>query len=163
MAKRRRFWVSAYLFVGLSDNGDVQWRVSGNNRRGEYIHQKLAIDRVAANFSSGFRTFIHHSSKPPEYITQYSLAADEVTNGRIPDTMAQKTFHIELRCIGVDDEAKFEAIKKAARMAAKQQHAQAMLVCAADSPPQIMLYGEDFINGKKEIEQSSKDDDNPEE
>jgi hypothetical protein len=70
--------------------------------------------------------------------------------------MAQKTFHIELRCINVDDPAKFEAIKKATQQAARQLHAQAMLVCAADTPPQIIIYGEDFISGKKEIEQTEE-------
>lgn len=73
--------------------------------------------------------------------------------------MAQKTFHIELRCIGVDDEVKFNAIKKAAQAAARQLHAQAMLVCGGDTPPQIILYGEDFINGKKELEGGTQDAD----
>ena len=71
--------------------------------------------------------------------------------------MAQKTFHIELRCVDVDDPKKFDAIKKAAQIAARQLHAQAMLVCAGQTPPQILLYGEDFINGKKEIETAVED------
>lgn len=70
---------------------------------------------------------------------------------------SQKTFHIELRCVGVDDPAKFEAVKKATQSAARQLHAQAMLVCAADSPPQIIIYGEDFIHGKKEIDAGTDD------
>jgi hypothetical protein len=72
--------------------------------------------------------------------------------------MAQRTFHIELRCIGVDDDKKFAAIKKAAQLAAKQLHAQAMLVCDSATPPQIILYGEDFINGKKEIEATTDEE-----
>jgi len=72
--------------------------------------------------------------------------------------MAQKTFHIELRCVNVDDDKKFNSIKKAAQKAARQLHAQAMLVCAGDTPPQILLYGEDFINGRKEIEAGSDEE-----
>lgn len=72
--------------------------------------------------------------------------------------MAQKTFHIELRCVNVDDPVKFESIKKAVQRAARALHAQAMLVCAGDSPPQILLYGEDFIQGKKEIDAGAAED-----
>lgn len=65
--------------------------------------------------------------------------------------MAQKTFHIELRCMNVDDAQRFETLKKAAQKAARELHATAMLVCGGETPPQILLYGEDFINGKEEI------------
>jgi hypothetical protein len=37
-------------------------------------------------------------------------------------------------------------------------HAQATIVCAGQSPPQIILYGEDFIYGKKEIELGADDE-----
>lgn len=76
--------------------------------------------------------------------------------------MSQKTFHIELRCPGVKDADMYETLKKAAQRAARELHATAMLVCATDTPPQIMLYGEDFLNGKKELEASKDPDDTSE-
>ena len=69
----------------------------------------------------------------------------------------RRHFHIELRCVNVDDPLKFEALKKAAQASARMLHAQAMLVCAGDSPPQILIYGEDFISGKKEIEAGAEE------
>ena len=66
--------------------------------------------------------------------------------------MAQKTFHLELRCVDVDDPKKFDAVKQALKKAGRTLHAQALLICAGQSPPQIILYGEDFVMGKKEIE-----------
>jgi hypothetical protein len=72
--------------------------------------------------------------------------------------MAQKTFHIELRCNDVDDPKKFDAVKRAVSRAASTLHAQATLICAGQSPPQIILYGEDFKMGKREIEMDVSDD-----
>lgn len=72
--------------------------------------------------------------------------------------MAQKTFHIELRCMNVPNEEVFNTVKKAAQRAARELHATAMLVCPGDTPPQILLYGEDFLTGKEEIEKADADD-----
>jgi hypothetical protein len=76
--------------------------------------------------------------------------------------MSQKTFHIELRCMNVKDNDQFEAVKKAAQRAARELHATAMLICGSDTPPQIMLYGEDFLNGKKELDSAKDPDDTSE-
>jgi len=68
---------------------------------------------------------------------------------------AQKTFHIELRCMNVDSDEKFESLKKVAQQAARTMHAAAMLLCPGETPPQILLYGEDFLNGREEIEKAT--------
>ena len=70
---------------------------------------------------------------------------------------SQKTFHIELRCMNVDTDEKFESLKKVAKKAARTMHGAAMLVLAGDTPPQILLYGEDFISGREEIEDISEE------
>jgi hypothetical protein len=72
--------------------------------------------------------------------------------------MAQKTFHIELKCINVDDPEKLEAVKKATSRAASTLHAKAMLICGGPTPPMIVIYGEDFRMGKKEIDMEKGDD-----
>jgi hypothetical protein len=72
--------------------------------------------------------------------------------------MAQKTFHIELKCINVDDPEKLEAVKRATSRAASTLHAQAMLICGGTTPPQIVIYGEDWKLGKKEIDMEKGDD-----
>jgi hypothetical protein len=71
--------------------------------------------------------------------------------------MAQKTFHIELRCINVDDPKKLEAVKKATSRAASTLHGQAMLICGGTTPPQIVIYGEDWKMGKQEIDMERGD------
>lgn len=77
--------------------------------------------------------------------------------------MAQKTFHIELRCINIPDEAVFNVVKEAAKRAARELHAAAMLVCPGETPPQILLYGEDFLSGKEDITKSLTEDETTEE
>jgi len=76
--------------------------------------------------------------------------------------MAQKTFHIELRCTNVENAEVFNQVKKAAQRAARELHATAMLICGGETPPQIMLYGEDFINGKKELDHAKDPSDTDE-
>jgi len=73
----------------------------------------------------------------------------------------QKTFHIELRCMNVDNDEKFETLKKLAQKAARTMHAGAMLVLAGQTPPEILLYGEDFLNGREEIESAVGKEDDP--
>jgi hypothetical protein len=54
--------------------------------------------------------------------------------------------------MNVDNDEKFNSLKKLAQQAARTMHAGAMLVCGSETAPQILLYGEDFLNGKEEID-----------
>jgi hypothetical protein len=53
--------------------------------------------------------------------------------------------------MNVDDEEKYESLKKVAKKAARTLHGAAMLVLAGQTPPDIIIYGEDFINGREEL------------
>lgn len=70
----------------------------------------------------------------------------------------QKTFHIELRCMNVDSAEKFDSLQKAIARAARTVHAQAMLVLSGTTPPLILIYGEDFLKGREEIDVMAGDD-----
>jgi hypothetical protein len=54
--------------------------------------------------------------------------------------------------MNVDDPEKFESLKKVAQRAARTMHGAAMLILGSQTPPKVILYGEDFINGIEEIE-----------
>lgn len=62
-----------------------------------------------------------------------------------------KVYHIELRCPGVSEEAKLEALKTACRVAARNLFGAAMLVMGGENKPAIACYSEDFITGQEEI------------
>lgn len=62
-----------------------------------------------------------------------------------------KVFHIELRCPGVNEPEKLEALKEAARINARNLFGAAMLVMGGDTKPAIACYSEDFISGQEEI------------
>lgn len=62
-----------------------------------------------------------------------------------------KVYHIELRCPGVSDPAKLEALKESARVAARNLFGAAMLVMGNENKPAIACYSEDFISGEQEI------------
>lgn len=65
--------------------------------------------------------------------------------------MATKVYHIELRCPGVEDKKKLDAIKEAVRVNARNLFGAAVLVTGNDTPPAIACYSEDFITGQEEI------------
>jgi hypothetical protein len=65
--------------------------------------------------------------------------------------MATKRFHIELEIVGIDSNDRMQAIVEAVQEAGRQLHAAATLICGDASPPKIMLYGEDFSEGKTDI------------
>lgn len=65
--------------------------------------------------------------------------------------MATKAFHIELRVAAVDSQERMQAITEALQRAGRQLHADVMLIVGDQAPPEIMLYGEDFVEGKQEI------------
>lgn len=65
--------------------------------------------------------------------------------------MATKAFHIELRVSGVDSADRMQALTEALQAAGRQLHAAATLICSDAAPPEIMLYGEDFVEGKQDI------------
>lgn len=76
--------------------------------------------------------------------------------------MATKVYHIELRCPGVEDKKKLDALKEAVRVSARNLFGMAMLVTGNDSKPAIACYSEDFITGQEEIlskDQVEGDDD----
>lgn len=133
------------------------WRPSQRHRGHRFFSAMRAQQYITGRGPIGYRLFIHRVGKVPKTMAEFSLYDNTPLKGET--TVAQKTFHIELRCVNVDDPVKFEALKKAAQGAARILHAQAMLVCASDSPPQILIYGEDFISGKKEIEAGTADED----
>jgi len=60
-------------------------------------------------------------------------------------------YHVELRCPGITDEKKLEAIKRAVHMHARNLYGSAMLVCGNDTRPAIACYSEDFISGQEQI------------
>jgi len=62
-----------------------------------------------------------------------------------------KVFHVELRCPGVNDPEKLEALKESVRIAARNLFGAAMLVMGGDNKPAIAAYSEDFISGEEEI------------
>lgn len=73
--------------------------------------------------------------------------------------MAMKAFHIELRVTNVEDTERLLAIRKALQAAGRQLHAAAMLICGGeekDNEPEIILYGEDFSEGREEIAAQDK-------
>jgi len=65
--------------------------------------------------------------------------------------MATKVYHIELRCPGVSDPAKLEALKESCRVTARNLFGMAMLVLADGTKPAIACYSEDFITGQDQI------------
>jgi hypothetical protein len=65
--------------------------------------------------------------------------------------MAVKTFHIELRCPGVSDPRKIEAIKELVRINARNLFGGTVLVMGNETPPAIACYSEDFLQGQEEI------------
>jgi len=65
--------------------------------------------------------------------------------------MAIKAFHIELRVSGIDSAERMKAITEALQVAGRQLHASAMLIAGDNPPPEIMLYGEDFVEGRTDI------------
>jgi len=65
--------------------------------------------------------------------------------------MATKVYHIELRCPGVTDPRKLDALKESARTVARNWFGMALLVTGNDTPPAIACYSEDFISGQEEI------------
>jgi len=65
--------------------------------------------------------------------------------------MATKVFHIELRCPGVTDDAKLEALKESVRVTARNLYGMALLVMGNDTKPAIACYGEDFMTGEEKI------------
>lgn len=68
--------------------------------------------------------------------------------------MAMKAFHIELRLTNVDDPERLLAVRRALQAAGRQLHASAMLICKGedrDNDPEIILYGEDFAQGRDDI------------
>jgi hypothetical protein len=69
-----------------------------------------------------------------------------------------KVYHIELRCPGVDDPKKLEALKESTRVAARNLFGAAMLVMGGENKPAIAAYSEDFITGQEEI---LRNDDDP--
>jgi len=69
--------------------------------------------------------------------------------------MATKVYHIELRCPGVTDPKKLEALKESTRVTAKNLFGMAMLVIGNDTKPTIACYSEDFITGQEEILKAS--------
>lgn len=164
MAKTYRVGLYFRMRHDFDENGEWAYCPSGKYPgRRFYTGQQAVAYRDGFTHPNGYKPFITRDRKNPDFIIEYSVSSEAPSKRKGHGKMAQKTFHIELRCIGVDDEEKFNAIKRAAQSAARQLHAQAMLVCAADSPPQIILYGEDFINGKKEIEEGAPDADDTEE
>lgn len=64
---------------------------------------------------------------------------------------SHKTFHIEVRCMNVDSDEKLEQMKIAVARAARSLHGKAMLVLGSQTPPQVLIYGEDFLHGQQEI------------
>lgn len=70
--------------------------------------------------------------------------------------MAIKAFHIELRVTGIDSHERMKAITEALQEAGRQLHAAAMLIAGDNPPPEIMLYGEDFIEGRTDIPTQEK-------
>lgn len=70
--------------------------------------------------------------------------------------MATKVYHIELRCPGVTDPAKLEALKESCRVSARNLFGMALLVMGNETKPAVACYSEDFITGQEEI--LSKDD-----
>jgi hypothetical protein len=65
--------------------------------------------------------------------------------------MATKAFHIEVQVSGVDSADRMQAMVEAVQAAGRQLHAAATLICGDATPPKIMLYGEDFVEGKTDI------------
>jgi hypothetical protein len=65
--------------------------------------------------------------------------------------MATKAFHIEVRVQGVDSADRMQALIEAVQAAGRQLHAAATLICGDHAPPEIMLYGEDFVEGRTDI------------
>jgi len=78
--------------------------------------------------------------------------------------MATKVYHIELRCPGVDDPKKTDALKEAVRVSARNLFGMAMLVMGNDTKPAIACYSEDFITGQEEVlrkDDEAKDEEEP--
>ena len=73
--------------------------------------------------------------------------------------MSSKAFHLECRVTNVDDPEKLLAMRKALQNAGRQLHAAAMLICGSNPEPEIILFGEDFTEGKTDIELQEGDDD----
>lgn len=65
--------------------------------------------------------------------------------------MATKVYHIELRCPGVSEPAKLDALKESVRVSARNLFGMALLVLADGNKPAIACYSEDFITGQDEI------------
>ncbi len=65
--------------------------------------------------------------------------------------MASKAFHIELRVSNVDDPERLKAVRQAVQTAGQELHAAVVLICGEQTEPEIVLYGEDFREGKVEM------------
>jgi hypothetical protein len=66
--------------------------------------------------------------------------------------MASKAFHIELRVSNVDDPDKLKELHKALQECGQQLYAMTILICGETVEPEITLFGEDFAEGKVEID-----------
>lgn len=64
--------------------------------------------------------------------------------------MATKVFHIELRVTDVDTDERMKALRQAVQAAGRTLVAKATLICNG-TEPEIVLYGEDFAEGKDDI------------
>lgn len=73
--------------------------------------------------------------------------------------MASKAFHIELRVSNIDDKERLLAIRRSLQQAGRDLHAAAKLICGDSCDPEIILFGEDFADGKADIELGSHEED----
>ncbi len=72
--------------------------------------------------------------------------------------MATKAFHIELRVTNIDTDDRMVAIRKALQEAGRTLHAKSLLICGSEPMPEILLYGEDFVEGRTDIATKSDDE-----
>lgn len=73
--------------------------------------------------------------------------------------MATKAFHIELRVQNVDDPEKLDAITKSLQEAGRGLLAATVLITGATPAPEIILYGEDFADGRVDVPLGAEEDD----
>jgi hypothetical protein len=62
--------------------------------------------------------------------------------------MATRTFGLEIKVMNVDTPERMEAVRTAMRRVAKQAFAACILICGDDPVPEIIVYQDDFENGR---------------
>lgn len=73
--------------------------------------------------------------------------------------MASKAFHIEIRVSNIEDPERLLAMRQSLQRTGRILFSEYKLIAGDSCDPEIILYGEDFTDGKQEI--TVQDEDEP--